>query len=515
MKSLGKGIAVLALAIMGTGCMASQNSLKTDMAEIATLQEAGSLQLADERTRELLQRDGLSAEERRSLEYELERSRRIRMDYRVTRERLWEIVSEGVEGVTKEEFEGWLAEGRFDRKVVDGEERFVGPSLANLFFRHHELAPRRVRKPSSRWDQFLVRHARTTIEETSRTNTDTASPQHFRINFRNTVKAGQVPEGETIRCWMVYPQQFASQSAVVLESVSPEPVWINGPAYPARSIYFEQPSKGNAPTTFEATYTVTTQARRVAIDPDRVAAADQAGAETAWFLREQPHVEFTPELRALAASITGSETNPAIKARLIYDWVGANIDYSYAREYSTLRNISMYCYQNGYGDCGQITLLYMTLCRIAGVPARWQSGWVIYPEDQNLHDWCEIWLAPYGWVPVDPNYGVFFSSPRSAGLPDSDRAMLRDFYFGGLDAYRLVVNRDHAFPHYPAKSDFRSDNVDFQRGELEAGGRNLYFDQFGYNLELEILEEQGGEPEAEGERQARAEIGPGTPGRER
>jgi hypothetical protein len=30
----------------------------------------------------------------------------------------------------------------------------------------------------------------------------------------------------------------------------------------------------------------------------------------------------------------------------------------------------------------------------------------------------------------------------------------------------------------------RSDNVDFQRGELECGDKNIYFDQFSYNVTL-------------------------------
>jgi hypothetical protein len=177
---------------------------------------------------------------------------------------------------------------------------------------------------------------------------------------------------------------------------------------------------------------------------------------------------------------------------LIYDWIATNIRYSFAREYSTLHNISLYCYTNRYGDCGQITLLYMTLCRIAGIPARWQSGWVIYPHYQNLHDWCEIWLAPHGWVPVDPNYGISTESPGFAHLTPEARAALRDFYFGGMDAYRLVINRDHGFPHFPAKQHFRSDTVDFQRGELETAKGNLYFNQFRYRMELEVLDSPGG-----------------------
>ena len=94
---------------------------------------------------------------------------------------------------------------------------------------------------------------------------------------------------------------------------------------------------------------------------------------------------FTPELRALSEKITGDETNPYLKAKKFYDWIGANIKYSYAIEYSTIRNISEYCRTRGYGDCGQEALLFITLCRLNGIPARWQSGnWDTFPHSTTI-----------------------------------------------------------------------------------------------------------------------------------
>jgi hypothetical protein len=41
----------------------------------------------------------------------------------------------------------------------------------------------------------------------------------------------------------------------------------------------------------------------------------------------------------------------------------------------------------------------------------------------------------------------------------------------------------------------RSDDVDFQRGELEWGDHNLYFDQFSYELTARELEPPRGKVE--------------------
>jgi nicotinamidase-related amidase len=51
------------------------------------------------------------------------------------------------------------------------------------------------------------------------------------------------------------------------------------------------------------------------------------------------------------------------------------------------------------------------LCRAAGVPARWQSGWQTKPGDWNMHDWSEFYVEPWGWLPADASYGVRWSWP--------------------------------------------------------------------------------------------------------
>src|ERR1043165_1986496 len=170
-----------------------------------------------------------------------------------------------------------------------------------------------------------------------------------------------------------------------------------------------------------------------------------------------------------------------LKAKKFYDWIADHIQYSYAIEYSTIPNISDYCRSRGYGDCGQEALLFITLCRLNGIPAHWQTGWDTFPNAKTIHDWCEIYLEPYGWIPVDP-YKSIWATRYAVTLTPEQKIEVRDFYFGGLDRYRIAANSDHNQPLTPAKDSFRSDDVDFQRGELECDGRNIYFDAYSYSL---------------------------------
>ena len=133
--------------------------------------------------------------------------------------------------------------------------------------------------------------------------------------------------------------------------------------------------------------------------------------------------------------------------------------------------------------------MFMTLCRLNGIPARWQSGWNTFPGAKTIHDWCEIYLAPCGWMPVDPYKGIWAMRYANT-LRAEQRREVRDFYFGGLDYHRMAANSDHNQELTPPKQSFRSDDVDFQRGELEWSGHNIYFDQYSYKLELQELAPQ-------------------------
>jgi transglutaminase-like putative cysteine protease len=233
------------------------------------------------------------------------------------------------------------------------------------------------------------------------------------------------------------------------------------------------------PTEFSVSYEATIQARRFAIDPGKVQATPADPALRPYLAERPPHIVFTPALRAFSRQVVGEETNPYRIARKLFAAVD-RIPWAGAREYSTISNISDYALHAGHADCGQQTLLLMTLLRMNGIPARWQSGWTFSDNATgyaNLHDWGWLYLAPYGWVPMDVTTGAL----------DSDDPALRDFYFGGLDGFRIAFNDDYGQPLWPAKAHFRSDDVDSQRGEAEWRGGNLYFDQWDYHFDWQLL----------------------------
>ena len=454
---------------------------------VAPLEAAGEFARAVTILGEALTTGDLSPNARRAVEWERERLHRIRLDYSHTRGSLFAALDEAVRGLTRAEFDRWVAASRFDSQPIDGELRFVGPSVSNLFFRYPEMKARRLKPgdPVALQRAFLTT-ARTVQQAARAAGTPYVCPRRFQVTMQVTVKPGVVRPGETVRCWMPVPRQYPFQGSFELVSSEPAVAQIGDATAPLRAAYLERTPLADGEVRFRIEYTYATRGVRFDLQAGKGASVDAADAGLAPFLREAPHVAFTEPMRRLADEIAGREQYPIKRARRYYEWIARNIRYSFAREYSTLPNLGAYCLEHRYGDCGQATFLFITLCRLSGIPARWQSGWSLFPGAETIHDWCEVYFEPYGWVPVDPYMGIY-AMQYTPALSAKERRVLRDFYFGGLDPFRLIANGDHNQEFVPAKPSFRSDTVDFQRGEVEVAGRNVYFGKFTYDLDWRPL----------------------------
>ena len=434
-----------------------------------------------------LESKSLPASDRKNLEFELDRLTRIKKDFPYTKEQLFAELKKSVKGLTQQEYDRWIREGRFDSREIDGRRYFMTSSVSNLYFRYPELEARRITpKPMAEFEKARWENCVAIKQAAKAEKKPYVLPKRFHVTMTVTAQANAAPPDEIIGAWLPIPRHYPFQTGFELLSTSSPIRHIGREQAPLRSVYLEQPAKKNKPTEFKLEYDYTTHGVWFDIQPDNVRPADPDDLELKQFVREAPHVVFTPEIRALSQQIAGDETNPYPKAKKFYDWIAGEIKYSYAIEYSTIRNISDYCRTKGYGDCGQEALLFITLCRLNGIPARWQSGWNIVPGGKTIHDWSEIYLAPYGWMPVDPYMGIFAMRYATA-LSAAQRREIRDFYFGGLDQYRMAANSDHNQTLKPPKQSMRSDDVDFQRGELEWNEHNIYFDQYSWKLDWKEL----------------------------
>jgi len=108
-------------------------------------------------------------------------------------------------------------------------------------------------------------------------------------------------------------------------------------------------------------------------------------------------LEQDQALQDTVAKVTAGVENPVLQARAIYDWIQKTMTYVYPPQERGVRH----AFASREGDCGQYSALFITMARIAGIPARQQSGFNFYPGNTGAHVWSEIFLPWKGWVPVD------------------------------------------------------------------------------------------------------------------
>lgn len=435
---------------------------------------------------EILAHDStLTPQGRLHWEFELERMRRIRLDFRKSEGDVRGYIGKLMPALTPADYERLEANHALEVMVIDGEKRYFNSAARNLF--RIDRQARQVWREKHKDDSAstglagesgLDAHIAQVMEGATKSGKMYVKPVRLHVTQSITVNGNEVPEGEMIRCWLPFPREIPGrQEAIkILSSDPPQYLLADNNAHLQRTMYVEKPSAGNGATKFSVEYEYTSNGVYVPVDPARVT-GPAITPELSPFIREEvPHIVFTPALRKLSKEIVGEEKNPLLIARKLFAWVDTSVTWATAREYSTVPSLSMYPYENRHGDCGMQTTLFITLCRLNGIPARWQSGWEFRPPDQSMHDWGMVYFEPYGWVPMDVTYG----------MRESANDAMKFFYVNGMDSYRLIFNDATSQPFYPAKVFPRSETVDLQRGEVEWRGGNLYFDRWEWELLFEV-----------------------------
>ncbi len=409
---------------------------------------------------------------------------RIKLDFRKKSEDVIPFIKKYYPKVTAKQISEWEELKDLEYKIMDGEKFYFNQAARNLFRVNTDAKQVMVQKDGPEQDNledFLRINIPAVIRDNNFSHEKKVHPVVMELDYTVSVKRGVVPAGEIIRCWMPFPRVNAGiQKNIELVSVN-DPEYILAPDnYLHSSVYLEKPALSDTETVFNIKFKFTSYSEFNGISFTKESAGKYDLPDLEKFISERPpHIVFTSRIKKLSESIIGSEKDPVIKAKKIYDWINDNIPWASAREYSTVPNISDYVLENLHGDCGMQTLLFMTLCRYNGIPAQWQSGWMLHPGSVNLHDWCRINLPGYGWVPVDMSYG------RQPFEADREKY----FFFGNNDSYHMVVNDEYSADFYPAKIYPRSETVDFQRGEVEWKGGNLYFDKWNYSMDVKYIDE--------------------------
>lgn len=372
------------------------------------------------------------------------------------------IIRESIPDFTEEEFYRIIDERRIRWMYIDGEMKIFNRFFSSLCKAYSGFAQRaNVVLPgveSAVGGIPLLDYSMQTMKRKGKMS------NRIRIRASMKVKEECFRPGMFIRAHLPVPSACEQQSDIRIERMYPE----NGSVAPEdslhRAVCWEENMDQNHEFFVEYSYTHT------AVYQDTNSMPGKEGKYDFCLEQQAPHIVFTPYIRALTAELTEGITDPLEKARCFYDFITKNMQYTFMPSYFLLENIPDTCAMNFNGDCGVFALLFLTLCRCAGIPAQWQSGFTAEPDFCGGHDWIRFYVEPYGWLYADCSYGV------SANRNQNEER--RQFYFGNLDPYRMVANSAFAAPFTVRKQHWRADPFDNQVGEIETDDHGLTFEEY-------------------------------------
>jgi len=112
-----------------------------------------------------------------------------------------------------------------------------------------------------------------------------------------------------------------------------------------------------------------------------------------------------PSIKKALAHAVGDEQNPYWIFRKIFNYLIDNMYYEMAEGWNTAPTVL----ERGNGSCSEYSFAYISLCRSAGLPARYVGSVVVRGDyashDDVFHRWVEVYLPNVGWVPIDPSGG--------------------------------------------------------------------------------------------------------------
>ena len=353
--------------------------------------------------------------------------------------------------------DSFIAQGLLDWAYVDGQLRLEERLIDNAAKRCPVLKEEEGEDPDLRKrDDFVA-----LLKERGRLTADITTRLTFTITDSSLA-------GRLARVNLPIPKAVEGRQEVVSLDFSPAVLSVDGEDAPMRTVLFEKRLTGCDEFTMTAHYRLT-ECRRPFPQEEYVAPGMEA-----YLKEEAPHIIFTPALKSLAHEITAGCTGMRAKAEAIYDWITSHILYSFVRPYSTIDCISEYAASSLKGDCGIQAMLFITLCRIAGVPAAWESGWYVTDCEAGSHDWARINISGQ-WFPVDCSFG--------GGAFRQGKEERRRHYFGQLDCMRMIVNSTTG-AILTGKTAYPRDPTDNQRGEAEVDGQTLLE---GFDVKPEVL----------------------------
>ena len=208
------------------------------------------------------------------------------------------------------------------------------------------------------------------------------------------------------------------------------------------------------------------------------------------FTRSQQLIQINDEIKNLARNIVKDEKEPLKQTELLFTWIVENIRYK--KPSSNFGNLI--ALRNKRGDCGNMSFLFVSLCRALNIPARVIFGWwAIGPGKTGPHAWSECFIENYGWFPVDCAVSSLIKQAKRryylfSGTDFYDVSSDPKYYFGNIDNKRVIysigseLDVPHSYPDFMIEK-YKKFNLDINGtpyiwGKLSQNQKILWLQPF-------------------------------------
>jgi transglutaminase-like putative cysteine protease len=231
------------------------------------------------------------------------------------------------------------------------------------------------------------------------------------------------------------------------------------PKYGATMVYAEFPASQKAPA-LEVTSRFATRDRAVDLGRPRDV-APLAASDRAFYTAPTELQPTDGIVRKTALEATRGAKTDLDKARRLYEWVVENTFRDPKTRGCGVGDIKgMLETKNLSGKCADLNALYVGMARSIGLPARDVYGLRVAKSEfgyrslgagspnvtRAQHCRAEVWVAGYGWIPVDPadvRKVVLEEKPQPVTLADPVVPAVRRKLFGAWEMNWLAYNRAH------------------------------------------------------------------------
>lgn len=284
------------------------------------------------------------------------------------------------------------------------------------------------------------------------------------------------PKGKDARLWVPYPLSDANQK---ISDIKVTGDFASSGFYADRVngtpiLYAEWPADAGS-----RKLTLSFRAER-----SEIAQRDLPATEPAWnrgdyaeYLKPTSMGPIDGDVKKLADGIVKGKNSNLTKARAIYDWTVENMYRDPATVGCGKGDVCELLKRPG-GKCTDISSVFIALCRAAGVPAReiFSIRLGKKPEEDITgyqHCWAEFFVPGYGWVTADPADVRKAMLVEKLELDNPKTAEYRRFFWGGIDAYRVVIARGRDLQLEPPQAGKPLNTFGYPYAEV--GGQPLDF----------------------------------------